>query len=261
MNTPNPSSPSPPEPPVARLAAKVAHELNNPLDAVLRLVSLAQRKNQLGNYADVERHLADAQTGLHRMAETLRQLMDIGRQTHEVLSQPLRVPLDEILAQSLRTVAAIAEQKQVCIEVRNTTLAAPAPNQNLPRYDLRLAQILSNLLKNAVEASPENAVVNLTAGIQASADADPKEGFLFPTDHWPLTTDHLTISIEDEGPGIDPNLLPRLFTPFLTTKPRGKGHGLGLAISRELALSLAGTLTLQNRPTGGCLATICLPAA
>src|SRR6188768_1962929 len=66
------------EQPVAKLAAKVAHELNNPLDAVLRFVSLAQRKAQMGEIADLQRHLADAQFGLQRMAEILRDLMQMG---------------------------------------------------------------------------------------------------------------------------------------------------------------------------------------
>jgi signal transduction histidine kinase len=250
---PSPTS-LPPAPSVAKLAAKVAHELNNPLDAVLRFVSLAQRKNQLGNPTDVERHLADAQTGLQRMAEILRELMDIGRQTHEILTQPQRVPLDDILAQATRTIAALAEQKAVRVMVENHITAAPTAG-----YDLRLAQILSNLLKNAVEASPENTAVRLSVNLQPSTDGGPKQASLFSTDHWPLTTGRLTITIEDSGPGIDPAVLPRLFTPFATTKPRGKGHGLGLAISRELTLSLGGALTLENAPGGGCRATICLP--
>ena len=52
---------------------------------------------------------------------------------------------------------------------------------------------------------------------------------------------------------------PNLFVPFVTTKPPGTGHGLGLAISRELTISLNGTLTLENRIGGGCVATIVLP--
>jgi two-component system C4-dicarboxylate transport sensor histidine kinase DctB len=232
MNTPNPSSLTPPEPPVARLAAKVAHELNNPLDAVLRLVSLAQRKHQSGAHADVERHLADAQTGLQRMTEILRELMDLGRQTHEVALQSQQVALADLLTQATRSIALQAEQKHVSLAVDTED------SGNGPRFDLRLSQVLTNLLKNAVDATPEGSTVRLAARTDL-------QGF--------------AITVEDAGPGIDPNLLPRLFTPFLTTKPRGQGHGLGLAISRDLVLSLGGTLTLKNRPEGGCIAGIWLP--
>jgi C4-dicarboxylate-specific signal transduction histidine kinase len=70
----------------------------------------------------------------------------------------------------------------------------------------------------------------------------------------------MVMAVEDEGSGVPAELLPELFTPFVTTKPRGKGHGLGLAISRELALSIGGTLTLENRAGGGCVARLLLPA-
>jgi len=234
MTTPAvPPQPSPPPtPPVAKLAAKVAHELNNPLDAVLRLVSLAQRKNKSGDYGDVERHLADAQFGLQRMAEILRELMDIGRQTHEVVARSAALPLHEVIDQSARSIAAEAEQKHMGVVVENAV-----PAEGAPRFDLRLSQVLANLLKNAVDAGPEHSTVRLVAGQEASG---------------------LKITIEDTGPGIDPKVMPQLFMPFVTTKPRGKGHGLGLAISRELVLSLGGTLTIENRAPGGCAATVWL---
>src|SRR3954470_23017466 len=99
---------SSPQTSTAKLAAQVAHELNNPLDAVLRIVSLAQRKSQAGNYADVERHLAEAQCGLHRMAETLKQLMELGRHANAVMSDMVgreAVGLNELLEQAQHAVA------------------------------------------------------------------------------------------------------------------------------------------------------------
>jgi C4-dicarboxylate-specific signal transduction histidine kinase len=115
------------------------------------------------------------------------------------------------------------------------------PAQALPRYDLRLSQVVANLLKNAVEATPEGDAVQLT--ITAAGD-------------------RVLVNVEDSGPGIRPDLIPQLFMPFVTTKPKGAGHGLGLAISRELVLSIGGMLTIDNRPEPehGCVATISLPA-
>jgi len=228
---------SAPQTSTAKLAAQVAHELNNPLDAVLRFVSLAQRKSQAGKHSEVERHLADAQFGLERMAEVLRQLMELGRQTHEVLAEcepRAALPLGEVLQLALHTVAAQAEQKYVTLEVENGV-----PVGQEPRFDNRLAQVLANLLKNAVEAAPEQSRVRLEVS-QASE-----------------TT--LEITVEDEGPGIAAELLPRLFMPFATTK--GTGHGLGLVISRDLVAALQGTLKVQNRggPEQGCIAMVVLP--
>jgi signal transduction histidine kinase len=218
-------------PPEAKLAAKMAHELNNPLDAVLRLVSLAQRKAKTGDYSDLDRHLADAQFGLERMAEILRELMEIGRQSQEAL--PRQMPLDELISQALRTITSLAEQKHVALQVEFDLSSELAV-----RHDLRLSQVLANLLKNALDASPENSTVHLRTSVDG---------------------DGLKIAVEDSGPGIDSQFLPRLFTPFVTSKPQGKGHGLGLAISRELVVAMGGTLSVANRAGGGCIATICLP--
>jgi signal transduction histidine kinase len=232
---------APQEPGVSKLAAKVAHELNNPLDAVLRYVSLAQRKARSGEFSDIERYLADAQFGLQRMAEVLRELMDIGRQTNEILSRPNVTPLADLVAGAIRTAAAQAEQKRVSLVVKNLL-----PDRVTPAYDLRLSQVLANLLKNAVEASPEEATVRFTVSLQQQDGSQM-----------------VAIRIEDSGAGVPGELLPNLFVPFVTTKPKGTGHGLGLAISRELVISLNGTLTLENRDDapggGGCVATVLLP--
>ena len=232
------------EPGVSKLAAKVAHELNNPLDAVLRYVSLAQRKAKSGEFSDIERYLADAQFGLQRMAEVLRELMDIGRQTNEILSRPHLTPLVDLMAGAIRTAAAQAEQKQVSLIVKNLL-----PTGTVPAYDLRLSQVLANLLKNAVEASPEGGAVRFVVSLQQGSEKRM-----------------VAIRIEDSGAGVPGELLPNLFVPFVTTKPKGTGHGLGLAISRELVLSLKGTLTLENRDGvetagggTGCVATVLLP--
>jgi two-component system, NtrC family, C4-dicarboxylate transport sensor histidine kinase DctB len=244
MTKPAPQAfPAPNGPEVTKLAAKVAHELNNPLDAVLRFVSLAQRKAKSGDYSDLDRHLADAQFGLQRMAEILRELMDIGRQTNALLAHqnsngtaPNLLPLADLLERARRTTAALAEQKHIHVRIDN---ALPANVR--PRYDLRLAQIFSNLLKNALEASPDGSTIIVTLA------------------HGPDGRLHVTVT--DAGPGLSPELLPHLFTPFVTTKGEGTGHGLGLAISRELAISLGGTLTLDNGSgaTPGCVATLTVP--
>lgn len=226
--------PRPGEPAVSKLAAKVAHELNNPLDAVLRFVSMAQRKAKSDDYTGIDRYLSDAQFGLQRMAEILRELMDIGRQTNDMLARPERLTLAELIAHAVRTVAGLTEQRAISVVI------ADGVTLSTPRYDLRVSQVLANVLKNAVEASADGAVVRLSAGVGESGA--------------------LIIQVLDKGPGVPPELLPELFTPFVTTKPRGKGHGLGLAISRELVASLGGKLTLANRPEGGCVATIELPS-
>ncbi len=228
---------------VSKLAAKVAHELNNPLDAVLRFVSLAQRKAKAGEFSDIDRHLADAQFGLQRMAEVLKDLMDIGRQTNEVLTRSVGggVALADLIGSATRTATAQAEQKQVTLAVKNLWPGELAG----PRYDFRVSQVLSNLLKNAVEATPEGSTVRVT--VQAGEIGGRNA---------------VMILVEDAGEGISEELRPQLFMPFVSSKPQGVGYGLGLAISRELVLSLGGALTLENRVgAAGCVATMTLPLA
>jgi two-component system C4-dicarboxylate transport sensor histidine kinase DctB len=105
--------------------------------------------------------------------------------------------------------------------------------------------VLSNLLKNAVEATAEGTAVRLTAMLRE------REGRRM-----------LALVVEDCGSGVPAELLPGLFTAFVTGKAKGEGHGLGLAISRELVVSMGGSLSLENRTDGqtGCVATLLLPA-
>ena len=234
-------------PEVTQLAAKVAHELNNPLDAVLRYVSLAQRKARAGDFTDIERYLNDAQFGLQRMAEILRDLMEIGRETDAILRSPQKLPLPEVIGHARRTVAGLAEQRKVHLKLLGEIRADI-------HADIRLAQVLANVLKNAIEASTisgEDVCIRLSVESQnpAGAHSEPAGGNM------------LRIDVCDRGPGIPEELLPRLFTPFVTTKPKGAGHGLGLAISRELMATLYGTLTIANQtaPEAGCIATLRVP--
>jgi two-component system NtrC family sensor kinase len=67
------------------------------------------------------------------------------------------------------------------------------------------------------------------------------------------------LTVDDEGPGIPPEALPRIFEPFFTTKP--EGTGLGLSISQRIAQALGGSLTAENRPGGGARFTLLLPLA
>ena len=102
--------------------------------------------------------------------------------------------------------------------------------------------MIVNLLRNAIDASPENGAVTLCVRLESG---------------------HIRITVTDAGPGIPPELLPTLFTPFFTSKPKGAGHGLGLVISRELARAMGGELSLSSNmpPDSGCTATVILPPA
>jgi signal transduction histidine kinase len=103
----------------------------------------------------------------------------------------------------------------------------------------QFASLLSNLLINALDATPPGGRVRVEGG------ATPDR--------------RLRVSVSDSGPGIPPELADTLFTPFATTKPAGTG--LGLAVARRVAEDHGGTLTAANRPGGGACFTVTLPAA
>jgi signal transduction histidine kinase len=105
----------------------------------------------------------------------------------------------------------------------------------------RLEQVLVNLVNNARDASGRT--IELTTGTV-------KEG----------GRTYVRIAVEDSGPGIAPEILPRLFNSFVTTKARGKGTGLGLRICRRILEEMGGRISAVNRPEGGARFEILLPA-
>lgn len=106
----------------------------------------------------------------------------------------------------------------------------------------RLVQVLVNLLQNALDAVRDvrDPVVTIDSKVDEA---------------------RVSLSIEDNGPGIPPEIERRLFEPFSTSKPLGQGTGLGLYTSYMLAQAMGGTLTVENRDGGGVRATIRLPLA
>jgi len=215
---------------VGRLAAVVAHEINNPLDGIIRLVNLARRAGGEGDRERVERYLADAGKGLERMVTIVRNLLDFSRSAGGTV-EPM--PIGEILTEAAQAVMPVAEKAGVAIAVDGDA-RLPALKSG------SLYQVVVNLMKNAVEATPSGGQVRVAARSH---------------------TDALVIEVADTGPGIPPEALPRLFEPFYSFKAMGKGTGLGLVISKDLVEKQGGTLTAANRPEGGAVFTVRIPFA
>jgi signal transduction histidine kinase len=214
---------------VGQLAAGVAHEVRNPLTGVKLLLQAAAR--------------AHAPTALtpDRLNVLLQEVARIER-TVQGLVDFSRTPPPDRHPHDLRELAATAaEIERGRAEAKNVTLRAVSPADPVPvRVDRdQMLSLLTNLLSNAVEATPADGAVELH--VATRPDGGP------------------TVSVTDTGPGIDPAVAGRLFTPFATTKPTGTG--LGLTIARRVATDHGGTLTAGNRPDGGACFTLCLPAA
>lgn len=203
---------------VGRLAAGVAHEIGNPLSAVIGYVEYL--KDERGVTPELRAGLlARMDASLERMRQTLRQLLDFSRPAPAApIAFAPRVVLDEALA-LLRYQPKV---KGLSLEIEGEAGWAYAPPETL-------RQALINLTLNAADAMEGQGRLRFTLG---------REG------------GEITLSVEDDGPGIDEAHAARLFEPFFTTKPVGQGTGLGLAISQRLIEEAGGGLRLTStRPT------------
>jgi signal transduction histidine kinase len=103
--------------------------------------------------------------------------------------------------------------------------------------------VLTNVVMNALEATPSGGQVSLTVAAVSNGSRDG-----------------VNVVVRDTGSGIPPETLPRVFDSFFTTKPRGQGTGLGLAISRDIVMAHGGDIKIESEP-GRTIVTIWLPAA
>lgn len=129
----------------------------------------------------------------------------------------------------------------------------PGPEISFQADPDQLEQMLINLIRNATDALLET---EAAAGLKKSSKDGSDSGSSGVTIRWDADAGHVTLAVEDEGPGL---LNPaNVFTPFYTTKPNGSG--VGLVLCRQIAEAHAGTIEISNRPSGrGCIAKVVLP--
>jgi len=221
---------------VGTLAAGVAHEINNPLAAVIANLDMAVQdiEGLQGAPPDLAEELKDARSAADRVREIVRDLKIFSRvqeerrgavDIHKVLESTLRMAWNEI-----RHRAKLVKQFT-----------------KTPRVDAnesRLGQVFLNLIVNAVQAMPEGNVAANELRISTAHEGD-----------------FVVITIADTGSGMTPEVQARLFTPFFTTKPTGVGTGLGLAISHRIITSLGGNVTFTSTVGKGTEFRVTLPVA
>lgn len=210
---------------VGRLAASMAHEINNPLQAITLHLQLITDEIQS---PESVRQMNVVQEEFNRIAGIVERLLDFQRpQAGEM--QPIH-----ILA-TLESVLSLADKQ---LERTGIDLVRKLP-VDLPMVAAvgnQMKQVFLNLVLNAAEVMPDGGTLTIAAC---------HEG------------DEIHIDFADTGPGLDEETAARLFEPFFTTKP--DGSGLGLAISHEIVANHDGTLTVANRPGGGATFTVALP--
>ncbi len=217
-----------------RLAASVAHEVNNPLEGLTNLVYLARRSDELN---EVRHLLTQAEDELNRIAHITRQSLGFYRET----SSPAHFKPSAIVREVAEFYAARAKTQGVVFAVNADT------DREVLGLAGELRQILSNLIANSLDACPNGAIIR----IEAKPATDPRN----------LTHSGVRITVADTGLGIPPENLESIFEPFFTTK-KDTGTGLGLWVSRELVKKHGGTLRVRSRTTNpycGSVFSIFLP--
>ncbi|KVO35618.1 sensor histidine kinase [Burkholderia ubonensis] len=239
---------------LGQMAAGITHELNQPLAALRSFSDNTRVLLDRGEQAAARENLEAIAALTERMGKITNQLkLFVGRarprNEQALVVRALRSVL-ALLGERLRGVELVLTLRDDAVSpVRDAPLdlANDHPELVARCEDLRLEQVLINLLGNALDAvaaggAPRTAAPRIDVTIDASAAT-------------------LAIQVRDNGPGIAPDLLPRLFEPFFTTKEMGRGLGLGLAISSSIASDAGGSLTARNAPGGGALFVLTLRRA
>jgi signal transduction histidine kinase len=238
---------------VGSLAAGVAHEVGNPMGALLAFLDVASRDTGLGNEG---RHcLERAIEQGDRVRLILRQLLDFSRPP-QIEHTP--IALEDVAHQVVELVSAQSEFSDIEFEVSVDEGVGRA------RGDSSIAsQILLNLALNAASAMQDSARKKIRFEVGRTVERR-REGEIEVEDGTGrfARTDSIVCRVADSGPGIDVDESERIFDPFFTTKAPGEGTGLGLANARRLAQELGGSVEVDPAGSefGGALFHLVLPA-
>jgi C4-dicarboxylate-specific signal transduction histidine kinase len=210
---------------VGRLAAGVAHEIGNPLAAILGLLELL-REGDLSPTRSQE-FLARIAGETERINGIIRDLLDFARHDSELDEPEQTTDLRAVIKDAVALVRPQKASQRIAIDVQIDPQVRDV--FGAPR---RLTQILLNLLLNALDALSGAGRVEIRVAPHADGGV-------------------VSLCVLDDGPGIAPEIAHTLFEPFTTTKPVGKGTGLGLAVTHAIVDGLQGTIEARNRPEGG----------
>jgi len=216
---------------VGKLASKVAHELNNPIDGILRYINLTLRIMERENLEKPKEYLSQCRQGLMRMVRIVSELLEFSRRTYT----PFEVArIEQIIEDAIKTMCPRVEASNVRI-LRNYAADIPQVRGG------NLFQVFCNLIKNAMEAMPDGGELSILTRLSAD--------------------DTVVVEFRDTGVGFAPENAEAIFEPFFTTKDKGKGTGLGLAVCKDIVERHGGRITAENPPGGESIFTVYLPVA
>jgi two-component system, LuxR family, sensor kinase FixL len=221
---------------LGQLSGALAHELNQPLAAILSNAQAAQRflkqngSEENDEFLEILQDIADADKRAGAVIQRLRALLKKGETKYqtldlnEIVNDVLRLTHSDLLTQNVNVTAKL--------------------DKTLPKINgdqVQLQQVMLNLILNACEAMTVNSISERALTVSTEINDN----------------DQVSFAIEDTGPGIDPNLMDRIFEPFVTTKHQGLG--LGLSICRSILSAHNGSLLARNNINQGATFYMVLP--
>jgi len=220
---------------IGRLAAGIAHEINNPLQLIqmqagwIDELLQEEKPGDVANLEEYRKSIGKIKQHVNRAGTITHRLLGFSRK----ISAEYDVQLNELIKETISFLESEAHSSNITLNLRL--------QEDLPtiRTDgAQVQQVLLNLIENSLDAVGSDGQVDITT------ESKGQEIF---------------IMIIDNGPGIKPEILERIWDPFFTTKDAGKGTGLGLSICSDIAHKLGGSITAENRVNGGARFTLKLP--
>ncbi|MEO6951489.1 MAG: ATP-binding protein [Polyangia bacterium] len=212
---------------VGQLAAGVAHELGSPLQVISGRAQMISTR-EIGPDETIESaQIIEAQT--RRMSEIIRQLLDFARRR---APQTVRTDLATLARDVGRFLMPFAKKRSVMLEVEAGTPVEAAIDVG------QMQQVVTNLVMNALQATPEGGRVTLRVATIGEAAC---------------------LSVEDTGCGMSDEVQRRVFEPFFTTKDVGEGSGLGLSVTHGLVQQNRGSIEVVSSPGRGSTFSILVP--
>jgi PAS domain S-box-containing protein len=215
-----------------RLAATIAHEINNPLEAVTNLIFLARSSPS----PKKEQFLEDADRELQRIAHITRQTLGFYRES----VAPRQFALDQTIREVVSLLSSLftRRESEPILDLQPVTIEA---------VEGEIRQLLSNLISNALDASPLGGAITIRLG-KSWLESNGRRHRA------------ARISVADHGEGIPSHQLSRIFEPFFTTK-KDVGTGLGLWVAREIVNKHSGRIQVRSKPGRGTVLSVLFPVS